>query len=485
MTRRPTRSLICLVAGAAATAAAILPMEVAAAAATGGGTSWRINLAQIGTSLDYNKASTRARISADGQHACFQTAATNAVPNDAPVPASPDIFWTDFSNPSAPVTNIVSRAISGTPADKQSNFCEISGNGDVVVFSSNATNLIPGSSTSGVFVRNMTASPNVLKRVAGGERPVISDNGFVVAYNGLPTTSNAIWVALLDANLNVVRKTNLTNGANTGTDVESLRPEISGDGKVVVFASDLPNLDPTHTDTNGQRDIYRVNIAQWVLNGTTPPPPELVSVDKTGMAAGATSSRPGINGDGSVVSFQSNSGNIANAPTPLPNGTPDTNGSTDAFVRDYRGGTPTSYLVSYKKDGTLANAVGSRPQLDDSGNIVVFVSSAAQIVSADTNNKEDAFIRNWWAEKQAGSLATAANRHAFLLAVAPDGSSGVCPGVAGTSEGTKAISTRPYLSKDGKTAIFITADCNLAGAGFGGPDANLFADIYVRRYPSI
>jgi hypothetical protein len=475
MTRRRTRSLLSLVAGAAAIATAVLPVEVAGAAATGGGTSWRINLAQTGTSLDYNKASTRARISADGQHACFQSPANNAIPND---PSWPDIFWTDFSTPSAPVTKIVSRAVSGTRANNPSNFCELSGNGNVVVFSSAATNLIPGSVQSGVFVRNMSA--NVLKRLDGGERPVISDNGLVVAYNALPTTSNAVWVALLDSNLNVIRKRNLTQGANTGPDVESLRPEISGDGNVVVFASDLNNLDPTHTDTNGQRDIYRVNIAQWVLNGTTPPAPELVSVDKTGKAAGATSSRPGINGNGSVVSFQSNSGNIANTYT----GAADTNNATDAFVRDYRG-TPATFLVSYKKDGTLANAVGSRPQLDDSGNIVAFVSSAAQIVSADTNNKEDAFIRNWWAEKQAGSLATAANRHAFLLAVAPDGSSGVCPGVAGTSEGTKAISTRPYLSKDGKTAIFITADCNLAGAGFGGPDANLFADIYVRRYPSI
>ena len=61
--------------------------------------------------------------------------------------------------------------------------------------------------------------------------------------------------------------------------------------------------------------------------------------------------------------------------------------------------------------------------------------------------------------------------------------SGVCPGIANTSEDTKAISTRPYVSGDGKAVVFVSGDCNLTpDASSRGPDTNLMSDIFVRRY---
>jgi hypothetical protein len=465
MTTRRNRSLLGLVSGAAISLAVLLPAGGASAAATGNGTTWRINLSQTG-GLDLNKPSTRARISQDGKHACFQTAATNVTPGD---PSRPDIFWTDFTNPAAPVTKIVSIGWNGAAANDQSTFCELSADGNTVVFSSLATNLVQGSTQRGVFVRNM--STGVTKAVAkNADRPVISDDGSLVAYNTLSPDFNVV-VTQLSTGTSLI----VTQHTGSTGDAESLRPEISGDGNFLIFASDLKL---TSNDQNTERDVYRADLRPWRTTGSTASPPlVLVSVGTNGLAAGKGSSRPGINHDGSVVSFASNAANLVVG---------DTNGQTDAFVRDYRtnpAGVTT--LVSYRKDGTIGNSVGSRPQLDDSGNIVAFVSTAAQIVSGDTNNKEDAFVRNWFAEK-GKDLTVAANRRTFMLAVAPNGDSGVCPGVANQDEGTKAISTRPYLSGNGLTAVFVTADCNLAtDAAHGGPDTNLFSDIYVRRYPSI
>ena len=159
--------------------------------------------------------------------------------------------------------------------------------------------------------------------------------------------------------------------------------------------------------------------------------------------------------------------------------TGDGNNNMDGFVRDYRSNASgVTSLVTYNVDGAIPNAYGSRPQLDDSGDIVGFVSTSARIVKGDTNGREDAFIRNWKQEKADGP-----GTHTFLLAVSPTGDPGVCPGLAELDEGTSAISTRVYLSGDGTSAVFVSADCNLTlDAAHGGPDTNLAADIFLRHY---
>jgi hypothetical protein len=249
--------------------------------------------------------------------------------------------------------------------------------------------------------------------------------------------------------------------------VESLRPEISGDGNFLIFASDL-QLTPA--DTNTERDVYIADLRPWRAGSSAAPPIRLVSVGLDGLAAGTSSSRPGINADGSVVSFQSADANLVAG---------DANGEMDAFVRDYRTNPAgQTFLVSYNRDGVIPNAEGERPQLDDSGDIVGFVSTSARIVRGDTNERQDAFVRNWRLEQRDGP-----GTHVQMLAVSPTGDPGVCPGIPDTSEETRQISTRPYLSGDGKTIVFVTGDCNLVvDAPHGAPDANLFSDIYLRRY---
>ena len=256
------------------------------------------------------------------------------------------------------------------------------------------------------------------------------------------------------------------SAGSAGADADTFRPEISGDGKFLIFASDLQL---TANDTNSARDVYVADLRPWQAAADAPPPLRLVSVGLNGLASGFAS-RPGINRDGSVLAFQSSASNLVSG---------DTNGQLDAFVRDYRTDPAgVNILVSYDVTGKVPPAESSRPQLDDSGNVVAFVSTAGKIVNGDTNGKEDSFIRNWFEERTTGPSS-----RTFLLAVSPTGEAGVCPGIANLDEDTKAISTRPYLSGDGKAAVFVSGDCNLTpDAAHGGPDTNLISDIFVRRY---
>jgi hypothetical protein len=430
----------------------------AAVVATGDGETWRVSLSTTGG--DPNKASSRARISHDGNHSCFQTNASNLAGADV---GDPDVYWVDFTNPSAPVTRRVSTSNTGGNADDESTFCEISGNGRYVTFSSLANNLVTGAS-GGVFVRDMfdlnpaTATRHV---EAEADRPVISDDASLIAYNKLGIR-NDIYVEERVGG----RQLQVTDNPNPGSVDESLRPEISGDGNFLIFATDL-QLVPAQ-DTNSERDVYLADLRPWRGGAATIPTPRLVSVGRDGLAAGTSSSRPGINANGSVVSFQSADGNLVAG---------DTNGRMDAFVRDYRtNAAGATFIVSYNRDGVIPMAEGERPQLDDSGDIVGFVSSSARIVQGDTNERQDAFVRNWKLEQRDGF-----GTHIQMLAVSPTGDPGVCPGIPDTSEETRQISTRPYLSGDGTKVVFVTGDCNLANdAAHGGPDANFFSDIYIR-----
>ena len=106
--------------------------------------------------------------------------------------------------------------------------------------------------------------------------------------------------------------------------------------------------------------------------------------------------------------------------------------------------------------GKVPPAESSRPQLDDSGNVVAFVSTAGKIVNGDTNGKEDSFIRNWFEERTTGPSGP----HVPARGVAHRRGRGV-PGHRQPREDTKAISTRPYLSGDGNAAVFVSGDCNL------------------------
>ena len=165
--------------------------------------------------------------------------------------------------------------------------------------------------------------------------------------------------------------------------------------------------------------------AAVATNGAT----QRVSVPAGGGQASGASDFPASSADGTVVAFWSSAPNLV--PT-------DTNGVADIFVTDLTGHLS---RVSVSSSGLQANGASYGAALSDDGNLVAFSSSASNLVSGDTNNKRDVFVRDW----QAGTTER--------ISVATGGLQG--DGDAG--EGASSLD----ISGDGRFVVFQSAASNM------------------------
>src|SRR5829696_10193877 len=210
-----------------------------------GGTTRRVSVATGGGQANGNSAF--PAISDDGRQVAFGSAASNLVSGDGN--GVQDIFVRDLS---AGTTRRVSVSSSGTGGNGHSLVPAISGNGDVVAFVSEATNLVAGDTNGSrdVYVRIRGTSTTQLVSVGAG---------------GVPANSL------------------------------SAEPALSRDGRYVAFDSSASNLVPG--DTNGFQDVFvRDRVA-----GTT----QLVSAWPAGTPTNRLSTAPDISESGQVVAFTS------------------------------------------------------------------------------------------------------------------------------------------------------------------------------------
>jgi Tol biopolymer transport system component len=149
---------------------------------------------------------------------------------------------------------------------------------------------------------------------------------------------------------------------------------LSADGRYVVFWSLADNL--VTGDMNGAGDVFLRDLQ----SGTT----ERVSVDSSGGEANGTSVWPSITADGRYVVFMSSASNLVSG---------DTNGAADIFVHDRQTGI--TELVSVDSNGAQANAnCGADSAISADGRYVAFYSAATNLVSGDTNGFSDVFVRD-------------------------------------------------------------------------------------------
>ncbi len=220
----------------------------------------------------------------------------------------------------------------------------------------------------------------------------------------------------------------------------SAMPALSGDGRIVVFASVATNL--VAGDNNLTTDVF----AHDTLTGVT----ERISASSTGgdgNFGGCAFVQPRITPDGRYVAFASYSTNL------VPGGTTYT--GLNVFVRDRQSGT--TELVSGSTSGTPAdNDSGTSGfAISDDGRFVVFSSFASDLVSGVNTSVGDVFLRD-------RALGTTT-----LVSV---DSSGI--------QGDK-VSGFPAISADGKVVAFISIADNLAAG-----DVNGWFDAFVRDLAS-
>jgi len=205
---------------------------------------------------------------------------------------------------------------------------------------------------------------------------------------------------------------------------------ISTDGAWVAFDSEASDL--VSDDTNASSDVFVADRATGDL--------ELVSVSSGGELGNALSEEAGLSGDGRYVVFRSNASNLVAG---------DTNDTGDIFLHDRLTGT--TVRVSVSSSGGQANGASSGAYISADGRYVAFYSEATNLVSGDTNHKNDIFVHD---------MLTGTTKRVSVRA---------------SSTQANSDSFLPVLSANGRYVAFFSYASNLVSG-----DTNKRADVFVR-----
>jgi Tol biopolymer transport system component len=362
----------------AATATALLTLSFPAAPAAARST---IRVSHGGG--EGGSDSSRPSVSAEGRYVAFASGASNLVPGDTNAQA--DIFVRDTV---AGTTGLVSVDSSGAQANGGCFSPSISADGRYVAFDSYATNLAQGDTNNAndIFVRDtlnntttrisMDSNGSQGNSDSGGAS--LSADGRYVAFESYSTnlvpedTNESADIFVRDTLNNTTTRVSVDLNGVEGDDA-SFGPSISANGRYVAFYSNASNLVPG--DTNDTRDIF----VRDTLNNTT----TRVSIDSIGTQGDFGSRNPSISADGRYVAFESLATNLVPG---------DTNDTWDVFVRDTLKGTTT--CVSVDSSGILGDRISGNPSISADGRYVAFGSTSSNLVPGDTKEFQDVFVRD-------------------------------------------------------------------------------------------
>jgi Tol biopolymer transport system component len=291
-------------------------------------------------------------------------------------------------SPAFAATQLVSLGASDNLGNGISGHAGLGAGRTYVVFSSTARNLVAGD-TNGAedcFYRNLsTGAFELLSVSSSGARgnakslkPVPSSDGTVITFQSEASnlvsgdTNGRLDVFVRNRSNDTTRRVSVSSSGGQGNG-DSTYPQISPNGRYVVFASVASNL--AGSDGNGLSDIFRHDLQ----TGRT----EHVSVSTSGGAANGNSLYPAISGDGRYIAFQSNASNLVPG---------DTNRQNDVFVRDMETGR--TERVSVSSSGAQAAGGSGYPDLSDDGRYVIFLSRARNLSTGDTNSFDDLFVHD-------------------------------------------------------------------------------------------
>ncbi len=342
------------------------------------GSTVRVSVSSEGVAA--NGPSFDPTMSSDGRLVAFESLADNLVPDDTN--GARDVFVHDLLTGS---TTRVSVASDGGQLDGESFNPDFDGAARLVVFSSDADNVVPGDSDHfrDIFVHDLVSgttewlSPSADGGLSPGEsdRPSIDRSGRFVAFSSLAEnlvkgdTNGKRDIFVHDRQTGTV--TLVTRAADGGpSDGSSFRADLSGDGRYVAFDSLAGNL--VADDTNGVRDVFVHDL----VTGTT----SRASVSDTGGQAVAASVAPAISSDGRYVAFASGSPDLVEG---------DTNERDDIFRRDLVAGR--TELISVALTGAGANGGSAMKSISDNGEVIAYTSVATNITEEDTGGTRAVF----------------------------------------------------------------------------------------------
>jgi hypothetical protein len=309
---------------------------------------------------------------------------------------------------------IVSADTNGLPASiaAYSTTPAVSADGRYITFLSPAHGLVTNTPVTGtqLYWRDMLAGQNVRVRsdtlAAFFTETAMTDDGRFVAYV-LAASTDTVYVWDSQNRTNTLASVGADGQPAVGF-CGSL--SFSDDGQTLAFISNATNLVASATN-----NVYQVYIRD-LPTGIT----ELASVSAVDQSpANADCAFAALSANGRVVVFQAGDGNL------VPN---DNNRATDVFARDFA--LPSVELVSTRdattaivtSDASSALAVNG---LSAAGRFVLFTSQADDLVTNDTNQSPDVFLRDLTDGTtvlvSVNSSGAAAAGTSFNAAMSPDG----------------------------------------------------------------
>ncbi|MFL7868877.1 MAG: hypothetical protein AB8I58_08620 [Anaerolineales bacterium] len=338
------------------------------------GQTTRVSVSTSGE--EANGYSSSPAISGDGRYVAFYSEASNLVSGDAN--GCGDIFVHDRQ---AGTTTRVSVSSSGVeenaPPANDYYVLSISGDGRYVAFYSDASNLVSGDTNgeTDVFVHDLQSGTTTRASLAsdGSEanasssEPSLSGDGRYIAFVSSATnlvtgdTNGKGDVFVRDLQAGTTTRVSI-NSSGVEANGGGYNPDISGDGRYVVFLSKSRNLDPRAVDFGG----YPLAYVRDLQVGQT----RLASVSSSGEALGVGDiDLPVISRDGRYVALE---------------------------FREHGDPTHNTYVYDLLT-GNFVPAVHGSDQgyglsISANGTFVAFSSNTSILVSGDTNGQPDIFV---------------------------------------------------------------------------------------------
>jgi Ca2+-binding RTX toxin-like protein len=291
--------------------------------------------------------------------------------------------------PQVPASGRLSVSSAEAQGDDDSFTLDISANGRLVLFTSRATNLVPGDTNeqADLFLRNVVTGTTERVNLADDESQVeastgggqMSDDGrYVVFFTSDPSlvagdTLGHADVFLRDRVAGTTTRVSVSDG-EAEADANSFSPGISGDGTRVAFASNAENL--VTGDTNEVNDVFLRDLSA----GTT----QRVSISTTEGQSDFSSVGASLDQDGSIVVFQTAADDLI--------GVNDTNDQVDIYARNLTSGS--TFRVSVGVGGVQADGPSFVGQVSDSGTEFAWESDAQNLVPDDGDGNRDVFFRS-------------------------------------------------------------------------------------------
>lgn len=442
-------------------------------------------------------------LSADGRYVTFSSGATNLVANDTN--ASGDVFVYDTINETVTRVSVDSAGVEGNDRSRDP---ATDSTGRFVAFGSEASNFSAddGDNISDIYVHDQVSGITRLVSYSllnnhvesSGFSPCITfDNGSVL----VGFESREPMESLVDVNdvkdvflRNVIDETTvlISQADSQGpypvyAGVES---SVGGDldytGRYVALSSDATNFD---FETGFNDQILLLDRRKGVY--------QLLSDNGSGLASDGYSDDASMNHDASKVAFESYATDL------VPN---DLNGVQDIFVKTVGGGV---VRASVDSAGIEANGFNSKPVMADEADVVVFLSSADNLVVNDSNNRTDVFVHDLLSQATSRVSLSSAGAELGSTSYNPDISADGRYVVFDTHDGTvvagdtnndsdvfrydrntdtvelisvssdeqigNSDSVEPKISADGRYVVFVSYASNLIAS-----DVNGVADIFIR-----